>query len=419
MLEFPSDRNDWRLDVVSILAVLGESNIKINSHLITASWTCLLPRLMPAPQGLLAEERSEQLPYEKDVQVIGVYSGNRRLGLNYFPNILHGSGERPFTIQEFSLEWDPDDKSEVHFSVQPSYLGALNAIAISSSLISLGLLIWSIIIKDGVALVGILIMSLATPVLCLGGKWSYTELASTTLAKDAPPGDVVIRARNGAFIIVHCSELLSRGLYFAPNDRKFFVDFWTGRATGGVVGGITLIVAIVLFGNCTWIMQAALAVTYTVLNVAYWSATLVKPTFNWDLDQKIGLKDRKKTEVYVELPANSPQSHHFPKSPVRCNIPLTEVDRYEHYTDTLWRAILKTGSAEWVEPSQALPATEAWKEWLREADKAAKEQNKNWDPRTQLSQNLREATENRLREASGSRGREVESRPALDAAAMA
>ena len=35
MLEFPTPRNDWRLDIVSILAVLGESNVKLNAHLIT------------------------------------------------------------------------------------------------------------------------------------------------------------------------------------------------------------------------------------------------------------------------------------------------------------------------------------------------------------------------------------------------
>src|SRR5271163_531708 len=37
MLHFSSNRSDWRLDAVSILAILGESNIKLNSHLITST----------------------------------------------------------------------------------------------------------------------------------------------------------------------------------------------------------------------------------------------------------------------------------------------------------------------------------------------------------------------------------------------
>lgn len=45
MLQFSSDRTDWRLDVVSILAILGESNIKLNAHLITSTRLCYLPRL--------------------------------------------------------------------------------------------------------------------------------------------------------------------------------------------------------------------------------------------------------------------------------------------------------------------------------------------------------------------------------------
>jgi len=89
MLNFPpKPRDTWRLDVVSILAVLGENNIKLNAPLITLSWTCLLPRLVPAPQGLLAE-RIKTLPYEEGVKVVGTFSGNLRDGLNYFGKSLY------------------------------------------------------------------------------------------------------------------------------------------------------------------------------------------------------------------------------------------------------------------------------------------------------------------------------------------
>ncbi|KAL9018204.1 MAG: hypothetical protein Q9185_004477 [Variospora sp. 1 TL-2023] len=40
MFDFPSSRNEWRLDIVSILAVLGESNIKIHAQAISASRLC-------------------------------------------------------------------------------------------------------------------------------------------------------------------------------------------------------------------------------------------------------------------------------------------------------------------------------------------------------------------------------------------
>ena len=86
MLHFASPRTDWRLDAVSILAILGESNIKLNSHLITSTRLCYLPRLMPAPQGLLDERRMKQLPQEEDVKVAGVLNGNKAEGLQAIVN---------------------------------------------------------------------------------------------------------------------------------------------------------------------------------------------------------------------------------------------------------------------------------------------------------------------------------------------
>jgi hypothetical protein len=149
MLEFPSARNDRRLDVVSILAILGENNIKFNAHLINLSWTCLLPRLLPAPQGLLSE-RMKVLPYEEDVKVWGISSGNRREGLNYFATVLHGSGLglEPYTTRELRITRIKDSKVSM-FKLKR--FGPLNSIAVASSFVSLGLLIWAILIRDGLA----------------------------------------------------------------------------------------------------------------------------------------------------------------------------------------------------------------------------------------------------------------------------
>lgn len=70
MLNFPTSRTDWRFDVVSILAVVGESNIKIHVQPLTATSLCLLPRLIPAPQAFLREKRPGTLPYEEDIIVV-------------------------------------------------------------------------------------------------------------------------------------------------------------------------------------------------------------------------------------------------------------------------------------------------------------------------------------------------------------
>lgn len=58
---FPFGKNGneegWRFDIVSLLAVIGENSIEAHSQALTSSWTCMLPRLIPAPQVLLKPAR--------------------------------------------------------------------------------------------------------------------------------------------------------------------------------------------------------------------------------------------------------------------------------------------------------------------------------------------------------------------------
>ncbi|KAK4997675.1 hypothetical protein LTR66_002938 [Elasticomyces elasticus] len=350
MLEIPSSRNGWRLDVVSILAVLGESNIKINAHLITASWTCLLPRLMPAPQGLLAEKRMKQLPYEDDVVVTGIKSGNKRSGLNYFASVIHGSGafEGELSVQEYTIEWKGTSES-----IRPRTFNVFNLIAVGSFLLSVGLLVWSIVVGDGVAFMGIIIMSFATPFLCIGSKWTAGSLPKhRPYSANIPDGDVAIRARNGAFVVVHCREDVSRALYFAPNDCHFALSSWWARAIGGIAGGLTLTVSIILFGNSSWVMQAALAVSYAFLNVVYWSASLVEQKHCWDLSD--------------------------------FDVRRTFVKSYPSFTEAVWQAIYLSGDTEWMDAGEVLPKTQAWNDWLREAQRNIDLRRADWDPRQAL-----------------------------------
>ena len=57
MAKFPRGKgkaDEWRLDIVALLAVTGES--------ITSSAFGLLPRIMPAPHDLLQARRPASLP---------------------------------------------------------------------------------------------------------------------------------------------------------------------------------------------------------------------------------------------------------------------------------------------------------------------------------------------------------------------
>jgi hypothetical protein len=87
---FPVGRDDsdgWRLDVVSLITILGESLMARHIQPLTASWLCLLPRILPAPQSFLGSTRAVRLP-SLPADVCGVYSGTVVRELNYFADVL-------------------------------------------------------------------------------------------------------------------------------------------------------------------------------------------------------------------------------------------------------------------------------------------------------------------------------------------
>jgi len=78
---------DLRLDVVGLLAILGEGSVMSTSYLISLSYWSYLPRLIPAPQALLPAQRKLNLVGEK-AQVASVESGNNRSHIHHIANIL-------------------------------------------------------------------------------------------------------------------------------------------------------------------------------------------------------------------------------------------------------------------------------------------------------------------------------------------
>lgn len=368
MVSFPTTRDNWNLDVVSILAVLGEHNIQLNSDMICLSNFCFLPRLIPAPQGFLSSRR-KTLPHDAEavVNAFGVHTGNRRDYLSYFANLLLGDavlGARPFTVHELSIVSTGPDP------IRPRSLSPLALISLSSSLLSFGLAAWAAAIGDGVALVGILVMSCTTPLLCVGLKWQpqLPRRYPASSKASAPPGDVVFRTANGAFFVVACDEEVSRSLFFHQSWINYLVSSYSGRGISGVVGGLTLVGSIVLFGNATWPMKAALVATYAALNLLYWLATLCPPTWYWTLG--FAVKHR-------------------------------AVTPHATYTAALFRAIWAARATKWVAESQAVPQTVAWERWLAEAqdivERTAPEDGPpDWDPVRHFAQVARWVREEEL-----------------------
>jgi hypothetical protein len=329
-LKFSSLRDDWSLDVVNILAFLGEHNILATSQQICMSRLCFLPRLIPAPQGLLAE-RARNLRSVDNIEVQGVNSGNQRPTLNYFANVLHGDGTwlGPYTTRVLEIKIICDGPP-----IRPRLLSPLNLIAMISFTVSVGIAAWAIIIGDGVGLTGVLIMSMTTPLLCIGLKSSWsTPRRRMSLHAPRPQSWVVYRLPNGSITVVRCDEEVARLLYFHPDGINYTLSSYSGRGISGIAGGMMLVGSLVLFSNATWTIKAALVIAYTVLNLLYWLAAIFPARWSWHMD----------FEVKEELIQNST------------------------FTQGLWSAMWASQAVDWVLQGDHAPNTDAWKEWIEKA----------------------------------------------------
>jgi len=336
-ISYPQLRDDWSLDVVNILAFLGEHNILACSQQICMSWTCFLPRLIPAPQGLLAQ-RPKKLASEDDTPVTGTHSGYHRPALQYFGRMCHTDGsELPaFTTRVLEISWDPgNEDGSLKSPLRPRLFSPMNLIAMFSCAMSLGLAAWAFVLGDAVALTGILVMSFTTPLLCVGMRWRPESRVHTPREMGigaVPQGTVVIKSSNECLTVVTCDAYIARLIYFHPEYIDYTVKSPLSRGLSGIVGGLTLVGSIVLFGNAVWTMKAALAVTYTVLNLSYWIAAILPVSFS----------------SHIDLVAGKPQ-----------------IIESNTFTQCLWTAIYVTKTRTWAR--QHVPDTGVWNDWLQEA----------------------------------------------------
>ncbi|KAI9847912.1 MAG: hypothetical protein M1837_001429 [Sclerophora amabilis] len=344
---FPKHRDDWRLDLVGLLTVIGEASTGIHAQVITVSRMCLLPRLLPAPHALLKSSRRRDLP-SVPATVAGVFSGNVQHSLNYFANLIHqvdALEQRSVTVLRVG-ENVPTPEPTVTIAVRQ--LAPLQVLGIIGCLFSIFLLVEAIWLGDGVALIVVLLLSATSMFVGLGHLWTV-KLAERGSQRNVPPGDVVIRGRQGAFLIVHCVEDVARALYFGKEECVYKVSENTFRVLTGVAT-VFLMTSIVFLTNCIWELQATFGLAYIILNGLYWVASLIPLKWHWDL-----------------TPFRVTPIQHFHE---------------KNYTRTLWRAIQQSGSADWVRKSDAAPHHHAWDAWLEEAGDNI--HNSEWDPNEAL-----------------------------------
>jgi hypothetical protein len=165
--------------------------------------------------------------------------------------------------------------------VPSKFWSPLNILSVGSFFLTIGLMIWAALIKDGTACVAVGTISLASSIVGYASWWT-PELMNRNFRGKVPPGDMIIRTREGAFLLVRCNEDVARELYIGTEECVYKVQTQRYRILVGF-GTFLLMVSVVLLGNCNFTMQAAIGVSYIALNGLFWGSSLVEKKRFWDL----------------------------------------------------------------------------------------------------------------------------------------
>ncbi|ETS78186.1 hypothetical protein PFICI_10248 [Pestalotiopsis fici W106-1] len=480
---FSSDEGPlgWRLDVVTLLAVIGESSIADHAQAITASMLCLLPRIIPAPQALLKGTRPARMP-ETAAKITGVYSGVTLDSVGFFANIIHPLDEfAPFGFKVLKITHNDEneagdiempkagsrgigrffgrrtntsksdfamrrlprgpssesngdfgaatttsyDRADVESQAPPNpgiirrqtvkqrmtgfianptlannakrpavpaaLWSPVHILSIFSMCLTFAIIGFAAHYRDGTAILAVALISVASSITGAASWWRPLLMRRSHTNK-VPKGDVVIRTREGAFLLIKCTENVARELYAGTEECEYRVGGQWYKVLMGF-GTFLLMVSVILLGNCKWNSQLFIGGSYISLNGMYWVMGLLPKKYFWDLSRY---------HIQDITPKDALNAHD-----------ITDKDDpregFKSFTRTLWWCIRETKHTAWVERSGAAPSTPQWRAWLDEAETAAESGNRTW-PSIGRKDDLMRMTEDQLKEEREQQRRHGDSR---------
>jgi hypothetical protein len=291
--------------------------------------------------------RPEKLEALSTVKVVGIESGNNATEIHHVAHALHRGDKLPANSVKL-VRVREDDKLP-----RPSVrtFGPLTFLAVLGFSMSATLFALSIYYKDGMALLATIFLSFLGTLTGWSNKWKPTPNEPKP-DPNSPPGSVVIKYPQGAFLVVLCDEPTARYLYFNPSEKCLYAIRSSPVYRLLSLGGTLLLMGgVICLANSGIKLQSGFAASYMLLNIFYWIVAALPPARHWDLSRL------QVSEIKVDggFPADGRKDDTTPTT----------------YTEALWKAIAITKSTRWVKEAVLAPKTPAWEEWLVEAKDAA------------------------------------------------
>jgi hypothetical protein len=279
--------------------------------------------------------------------------------------IVPGRLQRHRTLKEKATDVIATLNTQKRPAVPARFWSPLHIVTIFSFLLSLAILVSAIYWHDGNAIIAVSLISFASSIVGYASWWE-PRLMSLTRRNRVPKSDIMIRTREGAFILIKCTESVARELFAGTEECKYHVGSKTYNALMAL-GTVILMLAVVLLGNCKWNSQMFIGGSYIVLNGLYWSLGMIPKDYFWDLSRYT---------VHDVTPADAVRAHKDVRDAAGRKV--DDAERLASYTRSLWYAIRETRTKGWAQRSGAAARTVLWSRWLEEAERAAREGRRDW-----------------------------------------
>ncbi|KAL8655749.1 MAG: hypothetical protein Q9226_002921 [Calogaya cf. arnoldii] len=432
---------DIAVPLVILLGEYGRSYHRLGAR--AASWSCIIPRIVSATPLYSGLFEKMELESHKSVVTGNSNSVNIAKQLHWLPNLLHPiqnlhsyefrvfrigcksrilayhydnpslpgaedcivEDQKVATLTELHAELRSGDQLQHGFlQLSRKFLtflwdctkdGVL-VLSIGSFLATLALIVWAILIADGLAIIGIILLCFASFLSGLSSKWTCRALEKRPVPKEeayrtsstrhhvmsrwitrwAKPfsltmleahsildaklslldkigSQILILSPNGAITVIHCTEAVASLLYTTSwATMHFLVKNHKIRRLLNASTLIVLFCALILIASCTWTMQAAIGSAYVTL-LLIWEAFFTFSKCPVDLNH---------FTVTEETPEKCQNAH-------LNNNDLADSEQLPNFVKTLWYALCQTTDDTWATASGILPSSSGWHSWLEEASK--------------------------------------------------
>ncbi|KAL8752953.1 MAG: hypothetical protein Q9184_005566 [Pyrenodesmia sp. 2 TL-2023] len=226
-------------------------------------------------------------------------------------------------------------KKDKEAIVTAATFGPITLLALASSTLLAVLVSYSIYLKDGMAMIALALLG-SVSILAHIGLYSRVRLAEYK-EKDrvVPKSDVVIVYPNGTFQIISCDEEIARKLFIETEQCVYKIRNGNVYRVLAMVATLMLMFGVICLANAVPRLQFAFACAMIALNAAHWIVAALPEHYHWDLR----------------------------------TFKVKEIEQWatERYSQALWTVIASTGTTRWVRSANIAPDSQAWDDWLEEA----------------------------------------------------